>query len=194
MKKGVTISINFKKSHLFVLLVIIVVFAGFGIVVAYSSDFSSGDPVVMGHSSDEVNVNLPSGVKSLQQAINDHEFFRFGKVASGVAFNGYTVDLDSGRIFDESGNDVTNLQGPSVANSFDTFSYLGDSGFVGSEDVQVIVSPRLHTTYRGTQQLTLKCMPEMVSGSIFRIICYSYQNLNSDTIYTEGYVSWMAIQ
>jgi hypothetical protein len=79
MKKGININITIQKSHLFILVIILVLFAGIGISFAYNSDFSSGDAVLMGHSSDEINVRISDGtIKSLQEAIDDGDFIGTG--------------------------------------------------------------------------------------------------------------------
>jgi len=65
----VEFTINIKKKHLAVFALAVVFFA-LGFAFAYG-DFSTGQPAVLGHSSDEVNINIGGQTKTLQAAIDN---------------------------------------------------------------------------------------------------------------------------
>jgi len=65
----VSITINIKKKQLFIISLIVVFLVGVSFVFAY--DWSSGNPSIMGHTSNEVDVRIDGNTKSLQQAIDD---------------------------------------------------------------------------------------------------------------------------
>ena len=69
----VTIKINIEKRHLFLLAAILTFLAGTIIVISYGN-FRDGNPTIVGHSSDEINVNINGEVKTLQQAIENGDF------------------------------------------------------------------------------------------------------------------------
>ncbi|MDP6771846.1 MAG: hypothetical protein QF704_14190 [Anaerolineales bacterium] len=68
----VKVSLEMKKRDV-VWVSLVVVLLGVGVVFAYG-DFSTGDATVLGHSSDEVNVDIGGAVKSLQAAIDAGDF------------------------------------------------------------------------------------------------------------------------
>jgi hypothetical protein len=78
MKKGVTLQLTFTNRWLYTFLFIAILSVTLVFVVAYNSDFLGGVPSVMGHSSDEVMVDINGSSKSLQQSINDGDFGQQG--------------------------------------------------------------------------------------------------------------------
>ena len=92
------IHINIQKKDLWLLSVICVFFIGVGFVVGFG-DYVNGYPEIMGHSSDEVMVNVSGNLVTLQSAINDGGLggVKFGK---GVLSPGDTIPLPQGVIDD----------------------------------------------------------------------------------------------
>jgi hypothetical protein len=74
--------INIEKRHLFLILAFLVGFLGVVFVIAYNPSISGGNPAVMGHSADELMVNVSGEIKGLQEAIDDGSFGG-GMVAMG---------------------------------------------------------------------------------------------------------------
>jgi hypothetical protein len=74
----VKILISLEKRHLYFLFFAIGILVLVGIVTSYNPGMSGGTPAIMGHSSDEVMVNVTHAgswqLKSLQAAINDSDF------------------------------------------------------------------------------------------------------------------------
>jgi hypothetical protein len=66
--------VNIEKIHLFLFAVMFVAMLGVVFVIAYNPSISGGNPAVMGHSSDEVMVNVFGEIKGLQEAIDDGNF------------------------------------------------------------------------------------------------------------------------
>lgn len=67
----VELRVNIAKKDLWLISAICVLIVGLGVVVAYNVGMSGGIPDEMGHSSDEVDVNIVGqGVMGLQDAIN----------------------------------------------------------------------------------------------------------------------------
>jgi hypothetical protein len=74
----VKILISFEKRHLYFLFFAIGILAFVGVVTSYNPGMSGGTPAIMGHSSDEVDINITHAgswvTKSLQAAIKDNDF------------------------------------------------------------------------------------------------------------------------
>jgi hypothetical protein len=70
----VNINLEITKKHLVFLSLIVVFFIATSVVVAFNSDFTGGQPSIMGHSSDEVLINIGGNEKTLQQAIDSDDF------------------------------------------------------------------------------------------------------------------------
>jgi hypothetical protein len=73
--------IKLEKKDLYVLGIIILFIVGVGLVIAYNPNFQGGNPAIMGHSPDEIYVNISGNVKTLQQAIDDGDFSGGGNIA-----------------------------------------------------------------------------------------------------------------
>ncbi len=79
----VSININIEKKHLFLISALMVFLMGFSFIIAFNSDFIGRDPSVIGHSSDEILVDVGGGVtKSLQNAITDGDLSNGGGLIS----------------------------------------------------------------------------------------------------------------
>ena len=65
------IEVNLEKKYLFFVFAILLIFAGFVLVFAYNPSFSGGNPPVLGHSADEVNVQIGNTVRTSQDLIDN---------------------------------------------------------------------------------------------------------------------------
>jgi len=70
----VKIDIKLDNKIYYLLVLVLVVIILNGVVYAFNSGFSGGDASVMGHSSDEVMINIGGTPKTLQAAIDGGDF------------------------------------------------------------------------------------------------------------------------
>ncbi len=88
MKLKVTIS----SQHLMFLAVFVAALAVVGMAGAYNANFQGGNPSAMGHSSDEVMVNLSGTPTSLQGAMDSRALVKTGSYVG----NGVTQEINVG--------------------------------------------------------------------------------------------------
>ena len=69
----VSLNINIQKKDLWLISAVMVFLVGVGVVIGFG-DYNSGNPQVMGHSSDEIMVNVSGSLVSLQSAIDARSF------------------------------------------------------------------------------------------------------------------------
>jgi hypothetical protein len=89
--------IEVKKGNLIVLLCLLLILTSSYVIYAYNGGFSGGNPVVAGHSSDEINVRVGTSIKTLQSAIDEGDF-QGRSVDIGVVTPGEgTINIGAGR-------------------------------------------------------------------------------------------------
>ena len=101
MKKG--ININIQKKDLFLLGAVMVFLVGVSFVIAYNVNGIGGVPSVMGHSADELEVNISGAIMTLQEAISQGSL-------GGMKFGSWidvTVEASGGSV-----------QGPAATDGF----------------------------------------------------------------------------
>lgn len=82
------IEVNLSKKYFFVILGVILLVGGLMLSYAYDSNFQGGNATMMGHSADEINININGQVMSLQQAFNSGFI---GNVTTGATVDNHDI-------------------------------------------------------------------------------------------------------
>ncbi len=79
------LEINIGNQQLMFLVIFVAAMAVVSIAGAYNPDFAGGNPAIMGHSSDEIMVNLSGTPTSLQNAVDSRARIKTGSYAGGTS-------------------------------------------------------------------------------------------------------------